>query len=99
MTNSNIGTASEPPEDQTTPHLPHIRRAPAAALLLLNILGLSACQEQPTPTNAAEDARISRGMEDVATGQAQSEADVAVIETERRRAAKERQVKASRGAE
>ena len=49
--------------------------------------------------NAAEDARISRGMEEVAAGQARSEANVADIEAERRQQAKEQQQKADREAE
>lgn len=69
------------------------------ALVSLCLLGLSACEDQPVPTNATEDARIARSMEDVAAGQAQSEADVADIESARRDAAKEKQADFKRRAD
>lgn len=56
--------------------------------LVLMSTGLAACKESVPVTNATEDARISRSMEDVAAGQVQSEADVAKIEAARRQDAK-----------
>jgi hypothetical protein len=82
---------------ETATHLPRICRT-AVALISLCLLGLSACEDQPVPTNATEDARIARSMEDVAAGQARSEADVADIESARRHAAREKQSDSSRRA-
>lgn len=63
-------------------------------LILLSFMGtgLVSCQEPVPNTNAAEDARISRSMKEVAAGQARSEADVAKIEADRRKEVKDRQV-------
>ncbi len=81
---------------ETTPHLPNTPRPAGSVLLMVCFLGFAACQDRPVQTNAAEDARISRSMEDVAAGQAKSEADVDNIEAARRQAAKEKQKTATR---
>lgn len=78
--------------------LPHSRPALVIVMLSTCFIGLAACRESAAPTNASEDARISRGMEDVAAGQARSEADVADIETARRQASREKQENAAGGA-
>lgn len=74
------------------------RRCAEAVFVSLGLFALAACQEAPVATNAAEDARISRGMEDVAEGQARSEADVANIEANRRQAAQDKQMNAAKRA-
>ena len=78
---------------ETIPYLPHNPHAPGLLFLALCCLGLSACQDPPRPMNAAEDARISRGMEEVAAGQARSEANVADIEAARRQNTSEQRQK------
>ena len=80
----------------TTSYLPHSRRAPGLLFLALCCLGLAACEDPPEPMNAAEDARISRGMEEVAADQVRSEANVANIEAARRQDVKEQRQNAAR---
>lgn len=63
-------------------------------LLCYLAVGVASCREPEPATNAAEDARISRGMEDVEAGQARSEADVAKKEADRRRDVKGRREEA-----
>lgn len=54
------------------------RRHRARALAILLSAGVSSCGEAPQ-TNAAEEARIERGMNEVAAGQARSEINVAEV--------------------
>jgi hypothetical protein len=57
---------------------------------------VAGCQDEPAPTDAKEEARIERGMEKVAAGQARSEAHVAEVEAARRVSAKEERRKETR---
>lgn len=55
--------------------------SPSKVALVMGIAILAGC-ERPQPSNAAEQARISEGMEEVEAGQARSDANVAEIKAE-----------------